>query len=144
MVGNRLSLELRRGPLVDFNSAMMWWSPTTRVRHGVIRYACAVDNIEWPEMQFLGTMVLHAGRSHFPPIACRSSSTRQVVTSTTTMTLWQRFCRCEVLFVDSSIETASIAWTRWPAQWTSALGEWPAALFGQRGDLEAVASFDLS
>lgn len=25
---------------------------------GVIRYACAVDNIEWPEMQFLCTMVL--------------------------------------------------------------------------------------
>jgi DNA polymerase III epsilon subunit-like protein len=25
---------------------------------GVIRYACAVDNIEWPEMRFLCTMVL--------------------------------------------------------------------------------------
>ncbi|HET7386190.1 MAG TPA: exonuclease domain-containing protein [Nocardioidaceae bacterium] len=25
---------------------------------GVIRYACAVDNIEWPEMQFLCTMVM--------------------------------------------------------------------------------------
>ena len=25
---------------------------------GVIRYACAVDNIEWPEMRFLCTLVM--------------------------------------------------------------------------------------
>jgi len=51
---------LERSPalLVDFVGDEVVVAHNAGFDIGVIRYACAVDNIEWPEMRFLCTMVL--------------------------------------------------------------------------------------
>ena len=71
---------------------------------GVIRYACAVDNIEWPAMRFLCTMVLARRALSLPSYRLPFVLDALGGSSKTTMILSRTLVRWWILFVDSRPE----------------------------------------
>jgi Exonuclease len=89
---------------------------------GVIRYACAVDNMNGRRCGSSARWFSHAGRCHFLPTGCRLSLTRWAVPPTTTMTLWRTLVPWWILFVGSHAGMLSTTCTRWPIRWAYASG----------------------
>jgi DNA polymerase III epsilon subunit-like protein len=58
MVANEPRWKHRLPSIIDFIGDDVVVAHNAGFDIGVIRYACAADNIEWPEMKFLCTMVL--------------------------------------------------------------------------------------